>query len=232
LLKTKTLAKNKLRKFSQMAQYSNVYQPSLEELKLGYALQGKWKSKVFKNSNPIVLELGCGKGEYSVGMAQKYPDKNFLGIDIKGARMWQGSTKALNLDLSNVAFLRTRIEFLEYCFTINEVDEIWITFPDPHLKKKRAKNRLTHPIFLQRFSRFLNKEGSIHLKTDSQFLHGYTLGIIEGCQHILEDAEHDIYNAQLYRPNLEIKTHYEKLFLKQSSPITYLRFKLKPKNQF
>ena len=182
---------------------------------------------MFNNSNPLVLELGCGKGEYSVGMAQKYPDKNFLGIDIKGARMWQGSTQALELKLNNVSFLRTRIEFLEYCFAKNEVDEIWITFPDPQLKKKRAKNRLTHPVFLKRYSHFLNKDGAIHLKTDSQFLHGYTLGIIEGHQHILEDAEHDIYNAQLQRTDLDIKTHYEKLFLKKDCPITYLRFKLK-----
>jgi tRNA (guanine-N7-)-methyltransferase len=210
-----------------MAEYPNVFQPTFEELKSGFSLRGKWKSEVFKNNNPLVVELGCGKGEYSVGLAKKYPEKNFLGIDVKGARMWKGASDAVNDGMSNVAFLRTRIEFIEYCFANNEVDEIWITFPDPQIKKKRAKNRLTHPVFLERYSNILQDKGLIHLKTDSQFLHGYTLGIIEGHQHHLEDAEHDIYNAVLQRDNMEIKTHYEQLFLEKNMPITYLRFRLK-----
>ena len=210
-----------------MAEYPNVFQPTFEELKSGFSLRGKWKSEVFKNNNPLVVELGCGKGEYSVGLAKKYPEKNFLGIDVKGARMWKGASDAVNDGTSNVAFLRTRIEFIEYCFANNEVDEIWITFPDPQIKKKRAKNRLTHPVFLERYSNILQDKGLIHLKTDSQFLHGYTLGIIEGHQHHLEDAEHDIYNAVLQRDNMKIKTHYEQLFLEKNMPITYLRFRLK-----
>ena len=210
-----------------MAEYPNVFQPTFEELKSGFSIQGKWKSEVFKNDNPLVVELGCGKGEYSVGLARKYPEKNFLGVDIKGARMWKGASDAVNDGISNVAFLRTRIEFIEYCFTKSEVDEIWITFPDPQIKKKRAKNRLTHPVFLERYSNILQDSGLIHLKTDSQFLHGYTLGIIEGHQHHLEDAEHDIYNAVLQRDNMEIKTHYEQLFLEKNMPISYLRFSLK-----
>ena len=210
-----------------MAEYPNVFQPSFEELKSGFSIQGKWRSEVFKNDNPLVVELGCGKGEYSVGLAKKYPKKNFLGIDIKGARVWKGASDANNEGISNVAFLRTRIEFIEYCFAKSEVDEIWITFPDPQIKKKRAKNRLTHPVFLERYSNILQDKGLIHLKTDSQFLHGYTLGIIEGHQHHLEDAEHDIYNAVLQRENMEIKTHYEQLFLEKNMPITYLRFRLK-----
>ncbi|MBL6662922.1 MAG: tRNA (guanosine(46)-N7)-methyltransferase TrmB [Flavobacteriales bacterium] len=221
------MAKNKLRKFSQMAEYPNVFQPTFEELKSGFSIQGKWKSEVFKNDHPLVVELGCGKGEYSVGLAKKYPEKNFLGVDVKGARMWKGASDAVNDGISNVAFLRTRIEFIEYCFAKSEVDEIWITFPDPQIKKKRAKNRLTHPVFLERYSNILQDKGLIHLKTDSQFLHGYTLGIIEGHQHHLEDAEHDIYNAVLQRENMEIKTHYEQLFLEKNMPITYLRFRLK-----
>ncbi|HAP31184.1 MAG TPA: tRNA (guanosine(46)-N7)-methyltransferase TrmB [Flavobacteriales bacterium] len=221
------MAKNKLRKFSQMAEYPNVFQPTFEELKSGFSIQGKWKPEVFKNDNPLVVELGCGKGEYSVGLAKKYPEKNFLGIDVKGARMWKGASDAVHECISNVAFLRTRIEFIEYCFANSEVDEIWITFPDPQIKKKRAKNRLTHPVFLERYSNILQDKGLIHLKTDSQFLHGYTLGIIEGHQHHLEDAEHDIYNAVLQRDNMEIKTHYEQLFLEKNMPITYLRFRLK-----
>ena len=220
------LAKNKLRKFSQMAEFSNVFQPTFEDLKSGFSIKGKWKSEVFKNDNPLVVELGCGKGEYSVGLSRKFPKKNFLGIDVKGARMWKGASDANNEGISNVAFLRTRIEFIEYCFAKSEVDEIWITFPDPQIKKKRAKNRLTHPVFLKRYSNILQDNGLIHLKTDSQFLHGYTLGIIEGHQHHLEDAEHDIYNAVLKRENMEIKTHYEKLFLAKNMPISYLRFRL------
>ena len=209
-----------------MAEYPNVIQPTFEELKSGFSMQGKWRSEVFKNDNPLVVELGCGKGEYSVGLAKKYPKKNFLGIDVKGARMWKGASDANNEGISNVAFLRTRIEFIEYCFAKSEIDEIWITFPDPQIKKKRAKNRLTHPVFLERYSNILKDNGLIHLKTDSQFLHGYTLGIIEGHQHHLEDAEHDIYNAVLKRENMEIKTHYEKLFLAKNMPISYLRFRL------
>jgi tRNA (guanine-N7-)-methyltransferase len=210
-----------------MAEYPNVFQPTFEELKSGFSIKGKWKSKVLKNDNPLVVELGCGKGEYSLGLARKYPEKNFLGVDVKGARMWKGASDAVNDGISNVAFLRTRIEFIEYCFAKNEVDEIWITFPDPQIKKKRAKNRLTHPKFLQLYSNIMRDNGLIHLKTDSQFLHGYTLGIIEGCRYTLEDAEHDIYNAVLKRENMEIKTHYEKLFLEKNMPISYLRFRIK-----
>ena len=210
-----------------MAEFSNVFQPTFEDLKSGFSIKGKWKSAVFKNDNPLVVELGCGKGEYSLGLSRKYPDKNFLGVDVKGARMWKGASDANNEGISNVAFLRTRIEFIEYCFAKSEIDEIWITFPDPQIKKKRAKNRLTHPVFLKRYSNILQDNGLIHLKTDSQFLHGYTLGIIEGHQHHLEDAEHDIYNAVLKRENMEIKTHYEKLFLEKNMPISYLRFRLK-----
>ena len=209
-----------------MAEFSNVFQPTFEDLKSGFSIKGKWKSEVFKNDNPLVVELGCGKGEYSLGLSRKYPDKNFLGVDVKGARMWKGASDANNEGISNVAFLRTRIEFIEYCFAKSEIDEIWITFPDPQIKKKRAKNRLTHPVFLDRYSNVLQDNGLIHLKTDSQFLHGYTLGIIEGHQHHLEDAEHDIYNAVLKRENMEIKTHYEKLFLAKNMPISYLRFRL------
>lgn len=209
-----------------MAEYPNVFQPTFEDLKSGFSIKGKWKSEVFKNDNPLVVELGCGKGEYSLGLSRKYPDKNFLGVDVKGARMWKGASDANNEGISNVAFLRTRIEFIEYCFAKSEIDEIWITFPDPQIKKKRAKNRLTHPVFLERYSNILQDNGLIHLKTDSQFLHGYTLGIIEGHQHHLEDAEHDIYNAVLKRENMEIKTHYEKLFLAKNMPISYLRFRL------
>ena len=213
-------------KFAQMEEYPHVQQPTLEVLREGYVLKGKWKKDFFNNDNPLVLELGCGKGEYSVGLAKKYPEKNFLGIDIKGARIWKGATDSLNKEMKNVGFLRIRIDWIEACFEKREVDEIWITFPDPQMKRRRANKRLTHPDFLRRYNKIIKKDGLIHLKTDSQFLHGFTLGVISGEGHILEDATHDLYNAVLQRDHMEIKTHYERIFLKKGLPITYLRFKL------
>ncbi len=210
-----------------MKAFSHVEQPDLGVLKKGYLLKGKWKSNFFKNTNPLVLELGCGMGEYSVGLAEKFPEKNFLGIDIKGARMWQGASKSLEKELQNVGFLRIRIDWIEQCFAKNEVDEIWITFPDPQLKKRRAKKRLTHPVFLKRYANILKKGSPIHLKTDSQFMHGFTLGVISGKKHTLEDSTHDLYNSSVKREHMDIKTHYEKIYLEKRTPITYLRFHLK-----
>lgn len=220
------MAKNKLKKFAQMKEYPHVIQPTLNELKEGFCLKGKWKKDFFKNDNPLVLELGCGMGEYSVGLAKKYPDKNFLGIDIKGARIWQGATESLEKGMKNVGFLRIRIDWIEMCFAKTEVDEIWITFPDPQLKKRRGTKRLTHPGFLKHYKKILKEDAPIHLKTDSQFLHGFTLGVIAGENHILEDATEDLYNSNQQREHMDIKTHYEKIFLKKGLPITYLRFKL------
>ena len=210
-----------------MHNFSHVEQPDLEVLEKGYALKGNWRNDFFKNNNPLVLELGCGMGEYSVGLAEKFPEKNFLGIDIKGARIWQGAVEALKKKINNVGFLRIRIDWIEKCFHKNEIDEIWITFPDPQLKKKRGVKRLTHPVFLKRYEQILKKNGSIHLKTDSQFLHGFTLGVISGEKHILEDSTHDLYGSAVLRDHMEIKTHYEKIYLDKGLPITYLRFQLK-----
>ena len=221
------MAKNKLKKFAQMEDYPHVHQPDFEVLEQGYAMKGNWKKEFFKNENPLVLELGCGMGEYSVGLAEKFPNKNFLGVDIKGARMWQGATDAIEKKLKNVGFLRIRIDWIEYCFAKGEVDEIWITFPDPQMKKRRGVKRLTHPEFLKRYNTILKQEGLIHLKTDSQFLHGFTLGIITGKNHILEDSTHDLYGSPVKREHMEIKTHYEQIYLDRGLPITYLRFRLK-----
>ena len=213
-------------KFAQMEEYPHVQQPTLEVLRQGYTMKGKWKKDFFNNDNPLVLELGCGKGEYSVGLAEKYPEKNFLGIDIKGARIWKGATDSLNKEMKNVGFLRIQIDWIEACFEKMEVDEIWITFPDPQLKRRRANKRLTHPDFLKKYNKILKKDGLIHLKTDSQFLHGFTLGVIAGENHFLEDATENLYNTALQREHMEIKTHYEQIYLNKGLPITYLRFRL------
>ena len=221
------MAKNKLKKFAQTEKYPHVHQPELNVLEQGYPMKGNWTKEFFKNENPLILELGCGMGEYSVGLAEKFPNKNFLGVDIKGARIWQGATDALKKGLSNVAFLRIRIDWIETCFEKEEVDEIWITFPDPQLKKRKGAKRLTHPDFLRRYSNIIKKEGYIHLKTDSQFLHGFTLGVISGKGHNLEDSTNDLYNSPVKREHMEIKTHYEQIYLNKGLPITYLKFRLK-----
>ena len=161
-----------------------------------------------------------------MALAKEFPNKNFLGIDIKGARIWAGAQQAFDEELDNVGFLRIRIDWIEMCFDKNEVDEIGITFPDPQLKLNRASKRLTHPKFLNKYNNILKPLSKIHLKTDSQFLHGYTLGVIEGESHLLEDSTCDLYNAPVKRDYMDIKTFYEKKFLEKNMPITYLRFNL------
>ena len=207
-----------------MKGYSNVFEPTLDDLKEVFYLKGKWRDKFFHNNNPIILELGCGMGEYSVGLAEKHPENNYIGIDIKGARMWQGATISNNKGMKNIGFLRIRIEWIEYCFSPKEIDEIWITFPDPQLKKSRQDKRLTHPDFLERYKKIVKDHTLIHLKTDSQFLHGFTLGVIASKGYKLIDSINDLYRQSIHIENMEIKTHYEKKFLKEGLPITYLSF--------
>ena len=220
-------SKNKLKRFNQNLTFSNVIQPEREEVTSGkFRLRGKWRQDFFKNDRPIVVELGCGKGEYSVYLAQQYPEKNFVGIDIKGARFWAGAKESLELGLSNVGFLRTQIELIEDIFEENEVDEIWITFPDPQIKFKRTKHRLTNPAFLDRYRLILQPEGRIHLKTDSEFLHGYTLGLLEGKGWEVDYAHHDVYgNPHSPQHVTAIQTHYERLFMEKGCLITYLSFR-------
>lgn len=222
--------KNKLARFAENKVLPNVIQPTREEALEGFNLKGEWRSKVFGNSNPVVLELGCGKGEYTVGLAKAFPDKNFIGIDIKGARFWFGAKEALAAGLKNVAFLRTQIELVEHFFEKNEIDEIWITFPDPQIKYRRTKHRLTHPDFLARYRKILKPDGIIHLKTDSEFLHGYTLGLLQGAGHEILTAHHDIYGAPEYEPDTpllrDIQTYYETLFSEKGKTITYIKFRL------
>ena len=209
-----------------MEELSNVIQPQNDQLREDIQLKGKWNSDFFKNENPIVLELGCGKGEYSVALSERYLDKNFIGIDIKGNRIWKGATHSNNMNCKNIAFLRVRIEHILNCFTKDEISEIWITFPDPQIKKKRQRKRLTHPEFLKKYSQILKKNGIVHLKTDSAFLYGYTLGIIEGENHELLDCTNDVYGVHQERKDMDIKTHYEKIFLEKGTSITYTKFRL------
>lgn len=219
-------SKNKLKRFNQNLTFANVIQPEREELTGGeFALKGNWRKDFFKNDRPIVLELGCGKGEYSVYLAQQYPEKNFIGIDIKGARFWTGAKQSLELGLPNVGFMRTQIELVDYAFAEDEVDEIWITFPDPQIKFKRTKHRLTNPSFLNRYHKILKPKGQLHLKTDSEFLHGYTLGLLEGMGWEVDYAHHDIYgNPHAPKHATAIQTYYENMFKEKGKLITYLNF--------
>ena len=225
------MGKNKLARFAENKTLPNVFQPTRDEALNNFHLKGKWRSEVFKNHNPIVLELGCGKGEYSVGLAKAFPEKNFIGIDIKGARFWFGAKEAIENNLNNAAFLRTQIELVDCFFDHDEVDEIWITFPDPQIKYRRTKHRMTHPDFLERYKKILKKDGIMHLKTDSEFLHGYTLGLLQGAGHEIISAHHDIYGAPEYEPGTpllrEIKTYYEGLFSAKGKTITYIKFRIK-----
>jgi tRNA (guanine-N7-)-methyltransferase len=222
--------KDKLRKFRENETFKCLVQPTTEDVfRKSHPLKGQWGETIFHNDNPIVLELGCGKGEYTIAMAQQFPDKNFIGVDIKGARLWKGAKYATENNLNNVAFLRTRIEFISSLFGNNEVSEIWITFADPQIHK--PKKRLTSQQFLEIYSGFLKKEepyGIIHLKTDSQLLHQSTLEVIESGKHTLIEANNDIYGSgrATNDPILSIKTFYESHFLAQGMAITYLRFRL------
>ena len=222
-------SKNKLKRFKENETFENVIQPNREELVGGtFPFKGFWNKNVFKNDHPIVLELGCGKGEYSIGLAKKYPNKNFIGIDIKGARFWRGAKTAVEEGISNVAFLRTQIELIEYAFAKNEVDEIWITFPDPQIKYKRTKHRMTNSEFLERYKKILKPEGIVNLKTDSEFMHGYTLGLLHGAGHEVIYANHNVYKQEGSPEEVTaIQTFYESQYLEQNKPITYIRFKIK-----
>ena len=220
-------SKNKLKRFHENETFSNVVQPKREEILNGFSLKGKWNI-FFKNNNPIVLELGCGKGEYTIALAQKNSDKNFIGIVIKGARFWRGAKTALEENLTNVGFIRTQIELINELFAENEVDEIWITFPDPQIKYKRTKHRLTNTDFLKKYHHILKENGVVNLKTDSEFMHGYTLGLLHGEGHEILHANHDVYK-NTYSPEEVIgtQTFYEKQYLEKGKPITFIKFRIK-----
>ena len=222
-------SKNKLKRFKENETFANVFQPTREEVVSGnFALKGKWNADFFENDHPLILELGCGKGEYSVGLAERFPDKNFIGIDVKGARFWRGAKTAVETGMANVAFLRSQIELIDDLFAAGEVDEIWITFPDPQIKYKRTKHRMTNSEFLQLYKKILKPDGVVNLKTDSEFMHGYTLGLLHGEGHEVLYANHNIYkNEGAPSEVTEIQTFYEQQYLEINKAITYIRFKIK-----
>jgi len=219
-------SKNKLKRFRENENFANVIQPTREEIVSNFPLKGKWSTH-FKNENPIILELGCGKGEYTIALARKNPNFNYIGVDIKGARYWRGAKTALEENLTNVTFLRTQIELIDFCFAVGEVHQIWITFPDPQIKFKRMKHRLTNPDFLKKYQSILQKDGIVHLKTDSEFLHGYTLGLLQEGGHYILYAHHDIYKNR-YSPEEAIltQTFYEQQYLDKDKAITYIKFRI------
>jgi tRNA (guanine-N7-)-methyltransferase len=212
------MAQKKLQRFADIKTFKNV-------LEYPENMQGKWSS-FFENENPIVLELACGRGEYTVGLSTLYPNKNIIGVDVKGNRMYIGAKKCLENKLTNAAFLRTQIELIANYFAAGEVDEIWITFPDPQLRTSKAKKRLTHPRFLRLYAQLLKQGGCVHLKTDSPKLFLFTKRVIELFDLFVVEQEDDIYANKEVNPALTIKTHYESLDIAQSKRIHYLQFKL------
>lgn len=227
------MGKDKLRRFAENRTFACFVQPEFEEVfQQEHPLKGHWNEEFFHNDRPIVLELGCGKGEYTVALARRHPEKNFIGIDIKGARMWRGAKTATEEGLSNAGFLRTRIEFIRSLFAAGEVSEIWITFPDPQLKTRRAKKRLTGPLFLEHYATLLRPDGVIHLKTDSQHLYRYTQAVIDHYGLECRAANNDIYGSGYADERLSVKTAYEMMFLERGLPITYTQFSLGNRTEF
>lgn len=227
------MGKNKHKRFSENLTFGCMVQPEFDAIfHRDYSLKGNWHRDFFGNNNPIVLELGCGRGEYTVALAAAHPELNFIGIDIKGARMWRGAKTVTEQGMQNAAFLRTRIEFIESFFAPGEISQVWITFPDPQLKKTRVSKRLTSPEFLTRYARFVSPEGVIHLKTDSLHLHEYTKAVL-ACNGIVpEICNGDIYGSGFADARLSIKTTYEARFLLEGLPITYLRWSLGGRSSF
>ncbi len=220
------MSKGKLAKFADMATYDNVFQYPYGSLEhASFPLQGKWHEEYFHNQNPIVLELGCGKGEYTVGLARMFPNMNFIGVDIKGSRMWTGATEAVRTGMKNVAFLRTNIEIIDKFFVADEVHEIWLTFSDPQMKNPRK--RLTSTYFMERYRRFLIDGGIIHLKTDSNFLFTYTSHVVDKNRLPLLERTEDLYHTQLSTLNsqlLNIRTYYEQMWIDRGLNIRYQQF--------
>ncbi len=220
------MAKHKLQRFAEIETFENVLQPRMTFPLIDHEMKGKWNEIFFKNNNPIVLELGCGRGEYTVNLAQQYPDKNFIGIDIKGARLWRGAKTAIENHLKNVGFLRLQIDKIELFFAPSEVSEIWITFPDPQPQVSRERKRLTSPNYLDRYKNILSPEGMIHLKTDNAGLFAYTEEVLKENQYAVFQCTHDLYQSDILNDILKIKTTYEQMYLKKGVPINYMNFSI------
>jgi len=220
------MTKRKLQRFAENELAPNVFQPPNIYPPADHELKGRWNESFFKNDHHIVLELGCGRGEYTVHLAKKFPENNYIGIDFKGARLWRGAKTALEDKMNHVAFLRIRIERIESYFLQNEINEIWITFPDPQFKRIREKKRLTSIEFLSMYKNILKKDGIVHLKTDNAELYNYTLEVIKKNNFSILISTDDLYNSGLQNEILEVKTTYEKIFLQQGSKICYLKFML------
>lgn len=220
------MGKDKLKRFKENLSFSNLVQPVFDYPFSDHELKGKWNSKYFNNNNPVVLELGCGRGEYTVNLASIFPEKNFIGVDYKGARLWRGAKTAFEAKMLNVAFLRIQIQTIQYFFGTDEVDEIWITFPDPQVLKTGERKRLTSPRFLNLYRHFVKREGIINLKTDSEFLYEYTLEVLKEQRITPHKFSSDVYSDFPGDEILAIKTTYEERWLKNGSKIYYLRFPL------
>ncbi len=225
------MGKKKLKRFAEIATFANVIQPNDRYPVEEHPFKGNWNKSVFNNLNPIVLEIGCGKGEYTIGLARKYPQLNFIGIDIKGERIWMGANQAMQKGITNAAFLRIQAERLNYFFAPEEISGIWVTFPDPQLQQSRTRKRLTSPEFLLRYQKLLKPGSPIHLKTDSPELFQYTIDVISELGHLLIFETHDLYSKEnIDEPLIKTtQTHYEKKFLSKGIAIKYLRFSLKNK---
>lgn len=226
------MGKNKLAKFAEMDLFQHVFQVSSKDILAGkiFDKKGKWKELFFQNDAPIVLELGCGKGEYTVELAQLFPEKNFIGVDIKGARMWTGAKEAMQKGLKNVAFLRTNIEMIHHFFAAGEVSEIWLTFPDPQMKK--VTKRLTSTNFMKIYQQILKENGIVHLKTDSNFMFTYTCEMVKANKYPVNFSTNDLYHSELNDPILGIKTYYEQQWLERGLSIKYINFVLEQRESF
>jgi tRNA (guanine-N7-)-methyltransferase len=222
------MGKDKLKRFAEIETFENVIQPSMDEVLNGFDLRSNWNKIHFKNNNPIVLELGCGKGEYTVGMAKMFPNKNFIGVDIKGSRMWKGAKTSIEEGINNTAFLRSKVDFIEKLFGEDEVSEIWLTFSDP--QPKRPRKRLTSPLFIARYLQLLKPNGTINLKCDSDLLFEYTLEQIEEHKYAKQEETWDVYNEFVKRTDqttknlMNIRTFYEQKWLEEGKTIKYCRF--------